>query len=121
MSAKDFKHHMLNELRELERLIRNDCGIDNGLYTSYEPEELKWFEKLHELQELCEGKKADASENTLPIHGVISRFPDEVIDSVIHELNAYGHEYDHYEYGLPTYDQHMDNMRNLVKVKLNGL
>jgi len=70
MSAKDFKQHMLNELRELERLIRNDCGRDNGLGTSYEPEELKWFEKLHELQELCEGNNIDASDSKLPLCGV---------------------------------------------------
>jgi hypothetical protein len=57
----------------------------------------------------------------LGIGAVIARFSDEQIDNLIRELDEYARDYDYYEYGLPTHDEHMDNMRNIVKVELNGL
>ena len=62
------------------------------------------------------------NENTqLAIGAVIARFSDKQIDDLICELDKYARDYDLYEYGLPTHDEHMDNMRNIVKVKLSGL
>jgi hypothetical protein len=57
----------------------------------------------------------------LGIGTVIARFSDEQIDDLIRELDEYARDYNYYEYGLPIHYEHMDNMRNIVKVKLNGL
>ena len=57
----------------------------------------------------------------LRIGSVIARFSDEQIDDLIRELDEYARDYDPYEFGLPIYDEHIDNMRNIVKAKLNGL
>ena len=52
---------------------------------------------------------------------VISRLSDEQIDSIINNLDEYARDYDVYEYGLPRYGEHIENMRILVKQVLNGL
>ena len=52
---------------------------------------------------------------------VISRLSDEKIDNIIYELDEYARDYDGYEYGLPTHGEHIENMRHIVKVFLNGL
>lgn len=52
---------------------------------------------------------------------VISSLSDEHIDSIIYKLDEYARNYNGYEYGLPTYDEHIENMRILVKQFLNGL
>ena len=95
---------ILDKVNEIAEVLNDTNGVAN----------VEWVKNnVNELQELVKEKC------NLPV--VIARFSDETIDGIIHELNEYGHEYDHYEFGLPTYDQHMDNMRNIVKVKLNGL
>jgi len=46
---------------------------------------------------------------------------DVILNDIIIELNEYAENVDSYEYGLPTYDSsfnHMQNMRNIIKSKL---
>lgn len=57
----------------------------------------------------------------LSIADVISSLSDDHIDSIIYKLDEYARNYNGYEYGLPTYDEHIENMRILVKQFLNGL
>lgn len=107
-------------LHEMYNATSTDDG--NGDIETYE----NWLERqlisrIETIKELKRVNGGGTERKALHIDGVISRFSNDVIDSVIHELNAYGHNYNHYDYGLPTYDEHMDNMRNIVKMKLNGL
>lgn len=73
------------------------------------------------IKKLHKNQSPETSESALPIPNVLDRFSDEQIDDMITELDKYGRDYDQYEYGLPTYDRHIENMRNIVKVKLNRL
>lgn len=52
---------------------------------------------------------------------VISCLSDEQIDSIIYNLDEYARDYNGYEYGLPIYAEHIENMRILVKQFLNSL
>ena len=45
---------------------------------------------------------------------------DNEIDEIIYSLDSYARDYDHYEYGLPTYDDKMIEMRQIVRTFLNN-
>ena len=62
-------------------------------------------------EEKCNGVLAD----------VISCLSDEQIDSIIYNLDEYARDFDWFEYGLPKHEEHMENMRILVKQFLNSL
>jgi hypothetical protein len=65
----------------------------------------------------------DTSELTDKLHlsDGINNFSDKQIESLILELDKYASDYDKYEYGLPTEDAHMNNLKNIVKIELNIL
>ena len=60
-------------------------------------------------------------DKVLHIGSVISRLSDEKLDNIIYELDEYARDYNGYEYGLPTHGEHIEKMRHIVKVFLNGL
>jgi len=45
---------------------------------------------------------------------------DDIIDSIIIELDNYARNFDSYDYGLPTHtNSHIEEMRNIVKLGLS--
>jgi hypothetical protein len=95
-------------------LLNNECDdlrlkdalkVEDWIYTS------DIMERYHQ----------DKLKNHGVIGDVIARFSDEQIDTLIRELDEYARDYNHYEYGLPMHDNNLDNMSNIIKVKLNGL
>lgn len=43
---------------------------------------------------------------------------NKVADEIIIELDEYARRLDVYEYGLPTFDDHMDAMRRIVRAAI---
>lgn len=43
---------------------------------------------------------------------------DEIIDKILYDLDEYAQNYDEYEYGLPTYGEHLLNMRKIIKERI---
>ena len=41
------------------------------------------------------------------------------IDRIIDRLNEYGKDVDGYEYGLPMYGNHPENMREIIRTIVN--
>lgn len=39
---------------------------------------------------------------------------EEIAEKIIYALDEYARDYNAYEYGLPTYDIHMDDMIKIV-------
>ena len=73
---------------------------------------------LKEAREVIE----TANPVNIGVGDIISRLSDKTLDSIIHELDEYSQNYNQYDYGLPSFEkEHMDAMRNIIKVKLNGL
>jgi hypothetical protein len=45
---------------------------------------------------------------------------DNTIDNIIYTLDLYARDYNDYEYGLPTYGEHLEKMREIVKKIINN-
>jgi hypothetical protein len=45
---------------------------------------------------------------------------DKLATDIINGLDSYARDYDHYEYGLPTHDAHLENQIAIIKALISS-